>query len=527
MKGEKGHSSLFPQNSIKPREYQQKIAETAASNNTLVVLPTGLGKTIIAILVARARLEKFGKGKVVVLAPTKPLALQHYNSFREALGLTTNDAVLLTGENLPEERSYLWRRSKFVFATPQTVRNDVRTARVELNDVVLMVFDEAHRSVKDYSYTQLAKMYREQAWTPLIMGLTASPGGSREKVNEIVRNLFIEKVEARSEDDEDVRPYVEKTRLEGVRVALPEEYQQLLGPLRELYNEKITRLVEAGFLPKGRLTKSMLLQARATMVTRLKTTSAGKGYIFGSLINQAQAVMINHAIELAETQGISVLRKYLTRMREKPEQGKSASALLRDKRWLLVEEAASKLQTKEHPKVEKLAEIVKEQLHAKPGSKIIVFTQYRDTIEAITARLSEDGVSSMRFVGQADKVDSEGMDQKTQSEVLERFREGQFSVLVSSSIGEEGLHVPDVDLVVFYEAVPSEIRSIQRRGRTGRTMPGRVIILLAEGTVDEGYYFSSVSRERFMRSLVSSDTAKKSAPARKKPTTLLDFMAED
>ena len=52
------------------------------------------------------------------------------------------------------------------------------------------------------------------------------------------------------------------------------------------------------------------------------------------------------------------------------------------------------------------------------------------------------------------------------------FRKGEFNVLVSSSIGEEGLHVPDVDLVVFYEAVPSEIRYIQRRGRTGRTTPG-------------------------------------------------------
>jgi Fanconi anemia group M protein len=96
-------------------------------------------------------------------------------------------------------------------------------------------------------------------------------------------------------------------------------------------------------------------------------------------------------------------------------------------------------------------------------------------------------------------------------------------VLVSSSIGEEGLHVPDVDLVVFYEAVPSEIRSIQRKGRTGRTRPGRVIILLAEGTVDEAYYYSSMNREKFMKSLVSTGQVKK--PERKtRPSTLLDYM---
>ena len=129
----------------------------------------------------------------------------------------------------------------------------------------------------------------------------------------------------------------------------------------------------------------------------------------------------------------------------------------------------------------------------------------------------------MRFVGQANKVDNEGMDQKKQTETLEQFRDGDFTVLVSSSIGEEGLHVPDVDLVVFYEAVPSEIRSIQRKGRTGRTRPGRVIILLAEGTVDEAYYYSSISGERFMKTLVSTGGVKK--PVKKaKPSTLLDYM---
>ena len=119
---------------------------------------------------------------------------------------------------------------------------------------------------------------------------------------------------------------------------------------------------------------------------------------------------------------------------------------------------------------------------------------------------------------------SKGMDQKKQTEVLDRFRDGQFSVLVSSSIGEEGLHVPDVDLVIFYEAVPSEIRSIQRRGRTGRTRPGRVIILLAEGTIDEGYYYSSINREKFMKTLVSTGTVTKRPERKKKSGTLLDYM---
>jgi ERCC4-related helicase len=511
---------------LKPREYQQKIAEAASQANTLVVLPTGLGKTLIALLVAQLRLEKFPKGKVVVLAPTKPLVLQHYNSFKQILSLEPKDISLLTGENPPEERSYLWRRSRFVFATPQTVRNDVRQGRIDLNDVVLLVFDEAHRSVKDYSYTEVAKVYKETAWTPLILGLTASPGGSREKINEITQSLFIEHVEARSEEDEDVKGYVEQTEFEGRKVALPQEYNQLLAILRDVYNEKVNRLMESGFLPRTRLSKKMLLQARATILARLKSGGGNKGYLYGSLINQAQAIMVNHAVELAETQGVDVLLKYLKRMREKPEQGKSATALLKDPRWIMLEEEAKRVQSIEYPKLTELRKIVEGQFAGKAGSKIIVFTQYRDTIESIVETLAKDGVVAQRFVGQANKADSEGMDQKRQTEVLERFAEGEFKVLVSSSIGEEGLHVPDVDLVVFYEAVPSEIRAIQRKGRTGRTMRGKVIVLLAEGTVDEAYFYSSLRRERFMKSMVSAPKAE-SKPARKepkKPTTLLDYM---
>ena len=206
------------------REYQKKIADTAASENTLVVLPTGLGKTVIAVMVAERLLSKHPESKVMVLAPTRPLVLQHQRAFASALKLPQDSLVALTGTIDPSERELLWLKARVVFATPQTVYNDVSRGRVSMKDVVLAVFDEAHRSVKDYTYTKLAAAYRESAASPLVLGLTASPGASREKINEIKRNLFIERVEARSEESEDVREYVEKTDVEPIRVKLPDEY---------------------------------------------------------------------------------------------------------------------------------------------------------------------------------------------------------------------------------------------------------------------------------------------------------------
>ena len=86
------------------------------------------------------------------------------------------------------------------------------------------------------------------------------------------------------------------------------------------------------------------------------------------------------------------------------------------------------------------------------------------------------------------------MKQEEQAQVLDSFRRGEFSVLVATSIAEEGLDIPEVDLVIFYEPIPSEIRYIQRRGRTGRRTSGSVIILAAKDTIDERYLNASKRR---------------------------------
>ncbi|MDA4126182.1 MAG: helicase-related protein [Thaumarchaeota archaeon] len=511
---------------LEAREYQKRIAEVATSKNTLVVLPTGLGKTMVAIMVAAAILQRDPKSKVIVLAPTRPLVLQHLRAFDAELKLPEGSMVALTGTVDPGEREVLWLKSKVIFATPQTIYNDVRHGRISLREVALAVFDEAHRSVRDYTYTKLAIVYRETSDHPLILGLTASPGASKEKIDEIKRNLFIEAVEARSEESDDVKEYVERTNIETIRVKVPDEYYMTTLRLRELYNDKVKKLLNGGFLRSNRVSKKALLEARIAISARLKSaqaTGGQRGYIFGAIMNQAQAVTILHAIEMIETQGAPPLLRYLEKLREKPDKGKSATSLVKDPKWLKVEEEASKLAKIPHSKIAVMLDVVEQQTKRKPDSKVIVFTQYRDTIEDIVRALGERGLSASRFVGQADRTGSKGMDQGKQTETLELFRRGEFKVLVSSSIGEEGLHVPDVDLVIFYEAVPSEIRSIQRRGRTGRTTEGRVVILLAEGTVDESYYYSTLFKEGRMRELVKA-TNEKPARRRSKNPTLMDFV---
>ena len=164
-------------------------------------------------------------------------------------------------------------------------------------------------------------------------------------------------------------------------------------------------------------------------------------------------------------------------------------------------------------------ELVRETL-ARPREhppRILVFAQYRDTIQTIQSILELQGWTTGRFVGQATRdAEDKGMNQKEQARILTGFREGRFPILVASSVAEEGLDVPDVDLVVFFESVPSEIRAIQRRGRTGRSSIGRVTVLLTRETRDVRYQVAEVRREQAMRRIVrrlSREARKRSSDA--------------
>ena len=151
-----------------------------------------------------------------------------------------------------------------------------------------------------------------------------------------------------------------------------------------------------------------------------------------------------------------------------------------------------------HPKIGKICSVVNQQIVEKPDSKIIIFANYRDTVREIVSTLKGiEGVKPVEFVGQ-----KEGVTQKKQVQTLNEFRLDVHNVLVCTSIGEEGLDIPSMDLAVFYEPAPSEIRTIQRRGRVGRQKAGKVIILITRGTRDEAYYWSAHHKERQMKGIL-------------------------
>jgi ERCC4-related helicase len=494
---------LIRPDALESRAYQLSIAMHALEGNTLVVLPTGLGKTAVALIVAASRLYS-GKGKVLILAPTKPLVEQHLRFFERFLILPGSPSpfVMFTGESPPEERARAWQEGRVVCATPQVIKNDLIAGRYTLEDVTLMVVDECHRAVGNYAYVFLAQRFLSTGKDPLILAMTASPGGQPEKVSDVCTALGIAIVETRSEEDADVSPYVHEREIEVITVPLPEELERALDDLYTLLDSRLDQLRTFRFdVPKRpQLTMKGLNALNAQIQARIQARDP-QGYLAASLY--AECMKLRHAIALAESQGSRVLRRYLTKLLhegESPGGSKASRRLAADPVFHRLLDRSAGWQAELHPKLAIVEDLARKQLEADPGSRIIIFASYRDAVQEIVDELNAHGIPCERFVGQATKDTERGLSQKRQIEALSRFRSGEFRVLVATSVGEEGLDVPSTDLVVFYEAVPSEIRSIQRKGRTGRSRTGKIVVLVTKGTADETYRHVSQNRERAMRS---------------------------
>ena len=483
-----------------PRLYQQTILGTAARHNTLVVLPTGLGKTAVAFLLTAQRLQNYPNSKILMLAPTKPLCEQHVESFRRYLEIAPEKVVLFTGSVSPEKRALLWKEAQIIISTPQGLENDIINSRINLKEVSLLIFDEAHHATGEYAYVWIANQYDKTSPTARILALTASPGSDIETVKEVTTNLKIEKVEVRTEKDADVKPYVQTTHKNWVEVEFPEELRKIQRLLKDCRKSKLIEAQNLGYCSDLEMSKGALLGLQLEL--QKKVSSGFRDFeVLRSISVIAEAMKVDHAVELLETQGIKPLQSYFKKMQQDAltSKVKAVQNLMQDELFKssihFTEELAK--QNVIHPKMLKMKEILQETIGKESTAKVIIFTQFRDSAEEIVKNVNELNIKNHIFVGQA-KKNGLGFSQKQQKEILEKFSVGEFNVLIATSVAEEGLDIPKVDKVIFYEPIPSAIRSIQRRGRTGRLEEGEVTILMTKDTRDEIYRWSAHHKEKRM-----------------------------
>ena len=453
-------------NSVEKRDYQINLANQAMNENCVVVLPTGLGKTTIALHVIAEYLSRESVG-ILFLAPTRVLVNQHFEFLKQ--NLTIDDITLITGEDNVEKRTELWN-SRIICATPEVVRNDLNRKIITSQQFSLVIFDEVHRTTGDYAYSSIAE-YFENSNTRLL-GMTATLPSEQEKATEILTRLRISSVAERTEISPDVKPYIKETNTEWINVELPPELQSIQKLLKSALNERYDLLQKNGLPLNNQQSLSALLRLRPFVLS--KSRKSAKPLFSG--------IRIHYALNILEAHGITPFLQFCKRAQAK--KGAGVKDLFEidpnfTKALSLAKEAKSN--GIEHSKIPKLKEI----LDSVPG-KALIFTSYRDSVDMIHTQLNDMGISAGILIGKAGDT---GLKQKKQIEVVQKFRDGEFQVLVATRVGEEGLDIAEVNQVIFYDNVPSSIRFIQRRGRTGRKDTGKLVVLIAKDTIDETYYW--------------------------------------
>ncbi len=472
------------------REYQLNIIKSVLSHgNTLVVLPTGLGKTFIGTGIMANALSQ--SRKAMILAPTKPLSEQHYNVLIKTLKIPASQILLLTGSLKKKDRAALEKNAKIIIATPQTVANDLKSSLFSLDEFGAIIFDECHRATGKYAYTYIANECSVR--DILVVGLTASPGSKREKINALVKTLNIKHIEARVTTDKDVAPYVMQKNIHILRVELTpriREISELLKPeirsaLGTINNMGFFHFQDFEYIPKGRLIDL------GNQLSKITATN----YRLGAMVAYSKLINLIHSYDLLMTEGIYPFSTYVESLYAREKKSRSLESLLKTSSMLLARGAAQAAlkNGEEHPKVFAVLDVLRDYRER----KAIVFAQYRSTIKMLVEFINNNGFKSRAFIGK-----KEGITQEQQKAVIQDFRDGKFNILVASSIGEEGIDIPGVDAVIFYEPIPNEIRNIQRRGRTGRFSTGEIYIIAANGTKDQIYLRISEQKELKMINLV-------------------------
>jgi len=453
-------------NSIEKRDYQINLANQAIEENCIVVLPTGLGKTAVALHVISEYLSK-GTGGILFLAPTRVLVNQHYDFLKN--NLTLDDISLVTGEDPIPKRTKLWNNS-IVCATPEIARNDLIRGIVTPEQFTLVIFDEVHRTTGDYAYSGIAERFENSS--ARLVGMTATLPSEKDKATEIMTKLRISSVAERTEDSPDVKPYTQETHTEWINVELPPELKAIQKLLKLALDERYDVLRKNGIRLAEQQSLSALLRIRQFVLNQNRRSAKP---LF-------TAIRIHYALNLLEVHGVTPFLKFCERAKAK--KGIGVKELFEiDPNFTRAIQLANEAQSNgvEHSKIPKLKEIIE----SVPG-KALIFTSYRDSVDLIYNKLTELGISAGILIGKAGDA---GLKQKKQIETVQNFRDGVFRVLVATRVGEEGLDIAEVNQVIFYDNVPSSVRFVQRRGRTGRKDTGKLVVLIAKNTIDETYYW--------------------------------------
>uniref|UniRef100_F6QFV0 RNA helicase n=1 Tax=Callithrix jacchus TaxID=9483 RepID=F6QFV0_CALJA len=530
---------IYPTN-CPVRDYQLHISRAALFCNTLVCLPTGLGKTFIAAVVMYNFYRWFPSGKVVFMAPTKPLVTQQIEACYQVMGIPQSHMAEMTGSTQAFTRKEIWCSKRVLFLTPQVMVNDLSRGACPAAEIKCLVIDEAHKALGNYAYCQVVRELVKFTNHFRILALSATPGSDIKAVQQVITNLLIGQIELRSEDSPDILAYSHERKVEKLIVPLGEELAAIQKTYIQILEAFAHSLIQRNVLMRkdiSNLTKYQIILARDQFRKNPSPNIVGiqQGIIEGEF---AICISLYHGYELLQQMGMRSLyfflcgimdgTKGMTRSKNELSRNEDFMKLYKHLECMFAHTRStsangiSAIQQGDkkfvygHPKLKKLEEVVIEHFKSwnaentsgkkRDKTRVMIFSSFRDSVQEIAEMLSQHQpiIRVMTFVGHASGKSTKGFTQKEQLEVVKQFRDGGYNTLVSTCVGEEGLDIGEVDLIICFDSQKSPIRLVQRMGRTGRKRQGRIVVILSEGR-EERIYNQSQSNKRNIYKAISSN----------------------
>lgn len=523
-----GRIWIYP-NNLTVRPYQKHAVQLALFKNAMIVLPTGFGKTFIAAVVMYNFWRWYPQGKIIFMAPTRPLVAQQINECKQISGIPYSDCVELTGSTPNDKRQLLWDKKRVFFATPQVINNDLQNQLVQAKTIKCIVIDEAHKAQGHYPYVEIVKLLQQGNKDGFrVLALSATPGSNIERVKQVMINLFINEVMFRREDSLELMPFKNKkvskawtVELTGKHKSFVDRFVKITKPIfRELHRAGLTYSADS----VERASKFVILMSQNRLrQNEVANVGSNKGKL---MFYCTSAMALVHAFELLTIYGIRV---FYSHVRNSFEENRSAlktalagqvefDVIMNEIEEMFGEDSEPDQNkvtrcdlTRGHPKLHVVKDLLIKHFDGRSEgeqTRAIVFTKYRESVIDIVQTLKpyEPVIKAQAFVGQGSRsAGKSGMKQREQIAAIKEFKEGKYNVLVATCVAEEGLDIGEVDLIICFDTSVSPISNTQRRGRTGRKRSGDVQTLLTKGYEEKKLNKAGASRRQVEDQLYNKD----------------------
>ncbi|XP_011693477.1 PREDICTED: endoribonuclease Dicer-like isoform X2 [Wasmannia auropunctata] len=501
-----------PENeSFTPRAYQIDLYERAVRENVILYLPTGAGKTYIAVMLlkhlSRDLLKPYGEGgkRSIFIVNTVALVDQQSTYIRRhTKGLNCGGYSGDMKVDFWSEQKWLAEieKNQVLVMTSQIFLNLLVHRYIALSSVNLIIFDECHRAVSNHPMRQIMQQfYFSQEDHPRILAMSATLLNSNikaEKIESTVRELevtFHAKVTTVESSDciqqyctnpkEDIVKYTKYSAPEVMKTIthIIEASLEILKNVKlnfdEIYNESSPEM-----RPK---TKSSKL---TTIMTNIKTTTLQAGLYGGNISALLHLIQLESLRKYSDDQMMDALLDYLI-----------TQVMLTRKIFDNEMKECSELERLYNfssDQIRKLFEILLQYNNKLSQQKFccIIFVRERFMTQVIYHILktlsTQDKQYSfllpdyvLGFQNNPYKNSKEvSCIANWNKKVLHRFKNGSANCVVATDVVDEGIDVPSCTLIIRYD-MPTDFRGyVQSKGRARHSSSSYIILMPIEDDYD-------------------------------------------